>query len=82
MTDHASGIRLLHCSELVIIWKSDNDVTIFGYDVSSNFLKNFLFVLFSYWSQFHVNAITGSRVVKISFYKRLTRNPEIGNIPV
>ena len=35
-------------------------------------------VTFSYWSKIHVNIITGSGVVKISFYKGLTRNPEIG----
>ena len=39
-------------------------------------------VKFSYWSKFHVNIITGSGVMTISFYKGLTRNPEIGNIPV
>ena len=33
-------------------------------------------VTFSYWSKFHVNIITGSRV---SFYKGLTRNPKIRN---
>ena len=39
-------------------------------------------VMFSYWSKFHVNIITGSEVMAISFYKELTRNyPEIGNIP-
>ena len=35
-----------------------------------------------YWPEFHVNIITGSRVMAISFCKRLTRNPEIGNTPV
>ena len=34
---------------------------------------------FSYWSKFHVGIITGSGV---SFYKRLTTNPEIWNTPV
>ena len=33
----------------------------------------------SCWSRFYVNIITGSRVMKISFYKGLTRNLEIGN---
>ena len=37
---------------------------------------------FSYWSKFHVNIITGSGVITISFYKILTRNAEIGNTPV
>ena len=35
-----------------------------------------------YWSKFHVNIMTGSGVMTISFYKRLTRNPEIRNTPV
>ena len=39
-------------------------------------------VKFSYWSKFNVNIIAGSRVITISFYKGLTRNPEIGNTPV
>ena len=39
-------------------------------------------VKFSYWSKFHVNMITGSRVMTIFVYKELTRNPEIGNTPV
>ena len=36
----------------------------------------------SYWSKFHVNVITGSGVITIFFYKRLTRNLEIGNNPI
>ena len=39
-------------------------------------------VKFSYWSKFHVNIITGYGVITIFFYKRLTRNPEIGNTPI
>ena len=39
-------------------------------------------VKFSYMSKFHVNIITGSRVMTIFFYKGMTRNPEIGNTPV
>ena len=35
-------------------------------------------VKFSYWSKFHVNIVTGSKVMTISFYEGLTRNPEIG----
>ena len=38
-------------------------------------------VKFSYWYKFHVNIITVSGVLTISFYKGLTRNPEIGNNP-
>ena len=34
-------------------------------------------VKFRYWSKFHVNITTGSRVMTISFYKWLTRNPGI-----
>ena len=39
-------------------------------------------VKFSYWLKFHVNVITGSEVMRISFYKGLTRSSEIGNTPV
>ena len=38
------------------------------------------FMLSSYWSQFHVNIFTGSRVINIFFHKWLTRNPKIENI--
>ena len=31
------------------------------------------------WSRFHVNIITGSGLITISFYKILTRNLKIGN---
>ena len=39
-------------------------------------------VKFSYWSKFHFSIITGPGVVKISFYKGLTRNLEIRNTSV
>ena len=39
-------------------------------------------VKLSYWSKFHVNIITDSGIITVFFYKGLTRNPEIGNIPV
>ena len=39
-------------------------------------------VTFSYCSKFHGNIITSFRVMTIFFYKRLSRNPEIGNTPV
>ena len=39
-------------------------------------------VKFSYLSKFRVSTITGSGIMKIFFYKRLTKNPEIGNTPV
>ena len=38
------------------------------------------FVKFSYWSKFHVNLITGSRVTIIFLCKRLIRNLQIRNI--
>ena len=42
---------------------------------SSNFLTLFCFSYqFSYCSKFHVNIITASGVMTISFYKGLTRN--------
>ena len=34
-------------------------------------------VKFSYWSKFHVNIITGSRVMTIFFYKGLTTNTPV-----
>ena len=39
-------------------------------------------VKFSYCSKFHIKVITGSRVLKIFFYKGLTGNMKIGNAPV
>ena len=39
-------------------------------------------VKFSCLSKFHVNVITGSGVMTIFIYRRLIRNPEIGNTPV
>ena len=79
-----SGIRPPDCSKLAKNPKNDNDVTIFRYDVIINFFwRCFVsLVKFSYWSKFHVNVITGSGVMTIFFYKGLTRNPEIGHIPV
>ena len=41
--------------------------------------SNFFDVVFSYWSKFYVNIITGSGVVAISIYKGLTRKPAIWN---
>ena len=38
--------------------------------------------MLSYRSMFHVNIFTGSGVMTILFYKRLTRIPEMGNTPV
>ena len=51
---------------------------------SSNFLwRCFVsLVKFSYWSEFHINIITGSGVTTIFIYEGLTRNLEIRNTPV
>ena len=46
-----------------------------------NVVLFFLPSLFS-GSRFHVNIVTGSGIMTIFFYNRLTRNPEIGNSPV
>ena len=44
------------------------------------FWRLFVFLVnFSYWFKFHVNIITGSRVITIFFYKGLTKNLESGN---
>ena len=52
--------------------------------LSSNFCWRFSvsLVKFSYWSKIHVNIITGSGVMTIFFYKRLTRNLEIRNTTI
>ena len=83
-TDYPSGIWLPDCSKLAVNWKNDNDVTIFQYDVIVKcYSRCFVsLVKFSYMSKFHVNIITGSEVMTISFYKEMTRNPEIGNTSV
>ena len=85
-TDYMSGIGLPDCSGLAVNWKKLNDVTISDMVSSSIF---FFFwscfvslVRFSYWSKFHVKIINGSWVMSIFFYKGLTRNLEIENIPV
>ena len=79
-----SGIPPPDCSELAKNPKNNNDVTIFRHDVNIIFfwLCFISLVKFSYWSKFHVNIITRSRIMTILFYKGLTRNPEIENTPV
>ena len=71
---------------MAVNWKNGNVVTIFRHNVIVKHFWRFFFlnslVKFSYQSKFHVNIIDGSGVMTISFYKELTRNPEIGNIPV
>ena len=79
-TDYMSGIGLPDCSGLAVNWKKLNDVTISDMVSSSIFLKLFRFSC--HWSKFHVKIINGSWVMSIFFYKGLTRNLEIENIPV
>ena len=83
-TDSVSGIQPLDRSKLTKNPKNNNDVTIFWHDVIVRFFWSFFVTLvkFSYWSRFHVNIITGSGIMTISFCKGLTKNPEIGNTPV
>ena len=89
--DYEFGIRLPDCSKLAVNWKNSNKVKILRHDIIANFFCCcFVFLVkFSYWSKFHVNIITGSvniitqyhhaSLMSISFYKELTRNPEIVN---
>ena len=72
------------CSKLAINQKKTNDVTICWYNVIVKLFWHFFISLvkFIYWSKFHVNIITGSGVMTSFFYKRLTRNPEIGNTTI
>ena len=83
-TDYASGIQLPDHSKLAVNWKNDNDVIIFWHDVIAKFFwRCFAFLAkFNYKSKFHVNINTGSGVMRIFFYKGLTRNREIRNTPV
>ena len=78
------GIQPLDCSKLAQNPKNDNDVIIFRHNVDTKFFWQCFvsLVKFSYWTKFHVNIITGSRIMTIFFYKGLTRNPEIGNTPI
>ena len=78
-----SGILLPNCSKLAINSRNGNEITIFWHDVIVRIFCCFVsLVKFSYWSKFHVIIFTGSGVTAISFYKGLTRNPEIRNTPV
>ena len=43
--DHASGIRLLECSKLAVIWKTGDDVTVFRHGVIVNLFDVALFFL-------------------------------------
>ena len=55
-------------------------------ELSSMFLTLYyvtcLSIIFSYFFKYHVNIITGSGAMTIYFYKGLTKNPEIRNIPI
>ena len=69
--------------KLEINWKNGSDVSISWHYIIIFFWHCFVsLVNFSYWSKFHVSIITGSGVMAILFYKRLTRNLEIRNTPV
>ena len=77
-----SGIRLLDCSKLAINWNNDNNVTIFRDEVIVHLFLWCCFISlfnFLHWSKFHVNIMTGSGVMTISYYKGLSRNPETRN---
>ena len=75
----------MDCSKLTINWKNEDEVIICQTWSNCQILFwrcRVLFVKFGYWSKFHVNIITCSKVMTIFVYKGLTRNPEIGNNPV
>ena len=81
--DYASRVWLLDCSKLAVSWKKGNGVTIFWSDVIMNFFwSSISLVKCSHWYKFHVNIITSSGVMAISFYKRLTRKLEVKNTNV
>ena len=79
-----SGIRPPDCSKLAKNPKRNNDVTIswLGVIVKHFWCGLVFLVKCSYWSRFHVNIILGSGIMTIFFYKELTRNLKIGNIPI
>ena len=78
--DYASKIRLPNSYKSAANWKNGIDVIISVMKSSSICLRCFVSpAKFSYWSKFHVNIITGSGVMKISFIRDWS---EIGNTPV
>ena len=79
-----SRIGLPDCFKLAINWKNSKASQFFNMTSSQFFFwRCFIsLVKFSYLSKFHVNIITDSGIMTISFYKGLTRNPNIGNTPV
>ena len=70
-----------HSSKLAVNWKHDNYITIYWQDV----IVIFFDIVLLCWSslvtglvtKFHANIITGSGVMTVFFYNRLTRNPDI-----
>ena len=76
ITDIASGFPLPDCSKLTINWNNDNDVIVNCFSCRASLVK------LSYWSKFYVNIITGSGVMTIFVYKKLTRKRKIWNNPV
>ena len=76
-----SGFGLLQIGHKL---ENDNDFTIGWYGaIVKLFLRCFVYLAkLSYWSKFHVNIITGSRVMTIFFYQGLTKNLEIKNTTV
>ena len=64
-------------SKLAINPKNNNDVTICWHDLIINFFWGcFVYLVkFSYWCKFHVNIITGSRVMVIFIYKGFGNTP-------
>ena len=75
-TGYSSGIQLLNCSKLEK-WKWHDAIVKF-FDV----VLFCILVKFRYWLKFHVKYITGSGVMAILFYKKLTRNLETWITPV
>ena len=64
--NYSFEIWLLDCTKLTKNWKNNNDATTWRHNLTNIFLRCcVLSVKFSYWSKFHVNVITGSRVMTI-----------------
>ena len=64
-------MRLPDCSKLAINRKNGNDIKICWHDVIVKFFLTLFVCLlkFSYWYKFHLNIITGSGVMTISFVR-------------
>ena len=71
------------CAQSTINWKNDNDVIFCWHDaiIECFWRWRVSLVKLSYWLNFNVSIIAGSWIMKL-VYKRLTRNPKIGNTPV